>query len=316
MTGNNLDFFISNEPKPYRCSLNPGILFTRSGTYYTLNFSSRNQKLPFELTNNDSLQLKLDNSTITLATLDVSRTGNRFSAYYRIDYWDLLDMGNVDQLQAIFYHGDTLFQASFSDESINNYRYFSAKYILKADDIPEPDPQPYQQPWGFFSGGGGSTYDFWLGHYTNFISTQSGTGDFIAAGFGLSPFNYSEWVMVSPLPSNANFNTVPNNIFWHELNEDRSSSYNFHLMYGITHPSPFGHWSIEVGLSFYYYWSDKRWIDGQLQYLDSGILTIVEGGKPFKGAAVGGFFQFGGLWFQLNSKPSWTVGIAIPVPWW
>ena len=252
MGGNSLDFFISNEQKPYRCSLNPGIMITRSDTYYTLNFLSRDQKLPFELTNKDSLKLLLDKSPITLLTLDVSRTGKGFSAYYRIDYWDLLDMGNVDQLQAIFYHGDTLFQASFSDENIYNYRYFNAKYILKTDDIPEPDPQPYEQPWGFFSGGGGSTYDFWLGHYTNFISIQSGIGDFVAAGFGLSPFSYSEWLRMTP-PSPSSGNIINQQIpidSWHELNEGRSSSYNFHIMYGLTQHSRLGRWSVEISLSF------------------------------------------------------------------
>jgi hypothetical protein len=318
MGGNSLDFFISNEPKPYRCSLNPGILITKSDTYYTLNFLSRNQKLPFELTNKDSLKLILDKSPITLLTLDVSRTGEGFSAYYRIDYLDLLDMGNVDQLQVIFYHGDTLFQARFSDETIYNYRYFNAKYILKADDIPEPDPQPYEQPWGFLSGGGGSTYDFWLGQYTNFISTESGTGDFIAAGFGLSPFSYSEWILVQdqPPPPEIMTRQLQPTLSWYELNEDRSSSYNFHVMYGLTRPGPIGNWSMEAGLSFYYYWSDERWIDGQDRYLDSDILTIIESGTTFKGPAIGGFIQFGGLWFQYNSKPSWSVGIALPVPWW
>jgi hypothetical protein len=203
----------------------------------------------------------------------------------------------------VFIHGDTLFHANFSDENIYNYRYFNAKYILKNEDIPEPEPQPYKQPWGFFSGGGGTTYDFWLGHYTNFISTQSGIGDFIAAGLGISPFSYSEWIFV-----------YPDN--WHELNEGRSQSYNFHIMYGLTQHSPLRQWSIELGLSFFYYWSEARWIDSQDRYLDSGLLTIVESGTPFKGMAVGGFIQIGGLWFQYNSKPSWTVGLAIPVPWW
>ncbi len=318
MGGNNLDFFINNEPKPYRCSLNTGIMITGSDTYYTLNFSSRNQKLPFELSNNDSLKLKLDNSTVSLPTLDVSRTGDNFSAYYRIAYWDLLDMGNVDGLEVVFIHGDTLFHANFSDDNIYNYRYFNAKYILKNDDIPKPSPLPYQQPWGFFSGGGGTTYDFWLSYYTNFISTQSGIGDFAAAGFGLSPFSYSEWIRIpkaSPSSENLTYQITPTDS-WHELNEGRSTSYNFHIMYGLTQHKPLRHWSIEIGLSFFYYWSEARWIDGQDRYLGSDILTIVESGTTFKGPAIGGFIQFGGLWFQYNSKPSWTAGIAIPVPWW
>jgi len=318
MAGNNLDFYINNEPKPYRCVLNASLMQTKSDIYYTLNFSSGNQKLPFKLSNKDSLVLILDSHTLFLPTLDVSKTGDSFSAYYRITSWDLLDMGNVDDLQVIINHNDTLFHARFTDENIYNYHYFNAKYILKSEDIPKPEPQLYELPWGFLSGGGGTTYEFWLGYYTDLILGGSEISDYLAAGFGLSPFSYSEWIWhpYSPDSPEPIINQTEPFDSWVEHNESRSSSYNFHIMYGLAQYNPFRYWSIELGLCFYYYWSDPRWIDGQDRYLDDNILTIVESGTVFQGPAIGGFVQIGGLWFQYNSKPSWTVGLAIPVPWW
>jgi hypothetical protein len=318
MVGNNLDFYLNHETKPYRCAFNAGMMITKTDTYYTLNISSRNQRLPFRLTNKDSLKLKIDDSIILLPTLDVSRSGDNFSGYYRINYWDLLDMGNADEITVFVLHGDTTFHARYSKVNIYNYRYYNARYILKTTDIPIRRPKPYEQPWGFLSGGGGTTYDFWTGYYTNFFLSGSGFGDFVAAGFGISPFSYTEWQkLYMPLlyPGNPLYQ---DNLLdsWLEFNEGQSQSFNFHLMYGIAQFNTLRKWSVEIGLSFFYYWSDKRWINAQDRYLNKDILTIVESGTPFKGPAIGGFLQIAGLWFQYNSKPSWTVGLALPVPWW
>jgi hypothetical protein len=317
---NQLDFYLESTYKPYRCAVNPGIMKTAADTYYTLNFSSGDQALPFDLKITDSLILKLDDSEICLNTLDVSRIGKKYSAYYRIDYWDLLDIGNADNVEVHVIHGDSLFKAIFSSQNIQNFQHFTAKYILNSEYIPGPEPAFYQQPWGFLSGGAGKLYVFWLATYTNFIKTKTGFGDFIAAGLGYAPFSYTEWAAGSPLEPETLPGISPPGItpieLWVEQNQAQSSSFSLNLMYGFTFPSPFGRWSFESGICFCTFFTSNRWQNGQIQYLDDDILTIINEGIPYRGMAVGGFFQIGGFWFQYNSNKTWTAGISLPVPWW
>jgi hypothetical protein len=320
LLGNHLDFYLENTYKPYRCSVNPGIMKTDADTYYTLNFSSGDQVVPFDLRTTDSLILKLDASEICLNTLDVSRIGKKYSAYYRIDYWDLLDIGNADNVEIHVIHGDTLFKAVFSAQNIQNYQHFTAKYILNSENIPGPEPAIYQQPWGFLGGGAGNLYSFWLATYTNFIQTKTGFGDFVAVGFGYAPFSYTEWAAGSP-PEPENLPGITPPVIapiesWVEQNQSQSSSFSLNLMYGFTYPSPFGRWSFETGICFSTFFTSNRWQNGQIRYLDNHLLTIIDDGLPYRGMAVGGFFQLGGLWFQYNSNKTWTAGISLPAPWW
>ena len=314
MIDNYLDFYLNQSTKPFRCSLNPAILKTKTDSYFSLNFSSGSQMLPFHLEKTDSLILQLNDTKIYLPTLDVSRIGKKYTAYYRIESWDLIDIGHADRVQFYFLHADSVFTASFSRESIAKYQYFNAKFLLHSEEIPVPEPPVYKQPWGFLGGGAGSSNTFWLGIYTNFIHTGSGPGDYLAAGMGYASFEYMEWMRPpgpapEPIPGG---NVVPD---WVEQNQSFTGSYSLNVMYGLTYPSPCGRWSLEAGICFYYYLADKRWQDGQLKYLDGDYLTTIESGQPYKGFAVGGFIQIAGFWFQLNSK-NWTAGLSVPVPWW
>ena len=314
MVGNYLDFYLNQSPKPYRCLLNPAVLKTTKDTYFSLKFSSANQTLPFELKGNDSLFLRLNDNHIFLPTLDVSRIGKKYSAYYRIEDWDLIDIGHTDQVQVYFMHGDSVFKAVFSQDNISKYQYFTAKYILNSTKIPLPEVPVYKQPWGFTGVGAGALYQFWLAQYTNYIQTHTGLGDYLAVGVGYAPFFYTEWQSTAnPAPG-----PIPGVIpieGWVELNQSSGSSYCLNLMYGLTHPSPFGRWSLEAGICFYYFFSAARWQDEQIRYLQDDYLTIIDSGQPYEGFTVGGFIQIGGFWFQLNSK-NWTAGISVPVPWW
>jgi len=314
MIDNYLDFYLDRSVKPYRCGLNPAILKTKTDTYFSLHFSSGNQKLPFHLERTDSLFLQLNDNKINLPTLDVSRIGKKYTAYYHIEDWDLLDIGHAGRVQCFILHADSVFKATFSSENIAKYKYFNAKFLLHSEEIPVPGPAAYKQPWGFIGGGTGSSNTFWLGIYTNFIHTQSGLGDYLAGGMGYASFEYIEWIRPSdpvpePLPGG---HLVPE---WVEQNQSSAGSYSLNLMYGLTWPSPYGRWSFETGFCFYYYFTANRWQDGQSRYLNGDNLTIIESGRPYKGFAVGGFIQIAGFWFQFNSK-NWTAGVAVPVPWW
>ena len=312
-SGNLLDFYLEGGTKPYRCSLNPGMIKTKRSIHYLLNFQYNVLPFPFEISTKDSLRLFLDGSEIGLPLLTASRNGERITANFSIDKWDLLDIGNAGRVQVSFQHKDTLLNARLSGRNIYAFKYFGAKYIIRSTDIPVQAEPAYERPWGFLGVGQGTGYEFWFAYYTDSLETTSGWGEYIALGAGFSPFDYWRY----------NHYTVDFDppVIWDKKKEYwfdgafTENSYYINLMYGLTHPSPFGRWSIEAGVTFQYYFHDHNW-----NYQRGGLLypTIYEikNGEPYEGAAIGGFIQIGGLWFQINSKSNWAVGLTIPTPWW
>ena len=313
-SGNLLDFYIEGGTKPYRCSLNPGMIKTKRSIYYILNFQYNVHPFPFEISTEDSLRLFLDGSEIGLPLLTASRKGDRITANFSVNKWDLLDIGNAGRVQVSFQHKDTLLNARLSARNIYAFKYFGAKYIIRSTDIPVPAEPAYERPWGFLGVGQGSGYEFWFAYYTDSLKTTSGWGEYIALGAGFSPFDYwryNHYVFFDTDPP-----VVPegNKEYWFD-GAFTENSYYINLMYGLSHPIPFGRWSIEAGVTFQYYFYNQDWNPkgGSLSY---PTLYEIKNGEPYEGAAVGGFIQIGGLWFLINSKSNWAVGLTIPTPWW
>ncbi len=302
-TGNWLKFYTDRRIEPYTGTLNPGRITSKGRDYHILKFEYHDQNLPFSLEDGDTMSLILDGRALYLFCYNISKQKDRLSAYYEIDKWDMVDIGNASSVKVIIEAQEGDLRTSFSNENIYNYRYFGAKYILKTNDIPPIGEPVYEQPMAFLSGGTGTGNEFWFGYYTNFLHIKTGMGDYLAAGMGFSTFNYSR------------YNRFTGQGYLWDGNFSENSYY-INAMYGLTHPSPLGNWSIEIGITYQYYFYDENW-DSENSGTDQfPTYYRVTDGKPYKGSAFGAFIQLGGLWIQFNTKRNWAVGIAIPIPWW
>jgi hypothetical protein len=302
-SGNWLKFYTERRAEPYTGTLNPGKMISSGREYHIVKFEYRDQYLPYSLQDGDTLSLILDGRALNLTGYNTSRQKNRLSAYYNIDKWDLVDIGNASSVMALIKAQEGDLRATFSTENIYNYRFFAAKYILGANDIPPISEPVYEQPIAFLSGGAGSGFDFWFGYYTNFLSIEPGLGDYLAAGMGFITFTYSR------------FNRFPGQGYLWDGNFSEKN-YSINVMYGLTHPSPFGNWSFEIGFTYQYYSYDNDWNSENTGTDQFPTYYRLDKGKPIEGSVIGMFIQAGGLWVQFNRKRNWAVGIAIPVPWW
>jgi hypothetical protein len=302
-TGNWFKFYSDRRAEPYSGTLNPGRMTSMGREYHILKFVNHDKNFPFAFQDGDTMSLILDGRPLHLTGYNINKQKDRISAYYEIDKWDMVDIGNASSIKVIIQTQDGKLTTSFSNKNIFNYRYFSAKYILKTDDIPALGEPVYKQPVGFLGGGAGTGFEFWLGYYTNFIYLNSGSGDYLAAGMGMVRVEYSR------------YNRFPVEGYLWDGNFSIKNYY-INFMYGLTYPSPFGNWSFELGMTYQYYFYDESWNTintGTDRYPTYYRLTDDE---PFEGSVIGVFFQAGGLWAEINGRKNWAVGIAIPIPWW
>jgi hypothetical protein len=302
-SGNWLKFYSDDRAEPYSGTLNPGKIISMNREYHILKFELYNKIPPIKLQDSDTLTLILDGRALHLTAYNVSEQEDRLTAYYNIDKWDIVDLGYASNIVVIINSEEGRLRTSFSSENIYNYRYFSAKYILKTGDIPPRYEPEYKQPIAFISGGAGTGIDFWLGYYTNFLQKITALGDYVALGIGLSTFKYDIYNMYYGHGYLWDGNFTENN-------------YNLNVMYGLSYPSPFGNWSFEVGVTYQYYFHDKNWnADNTGSKLYPTVYLITDN-KPRNESLIGAFVQVGGLWLQWNRKKLWALGISIPIPWW
>lgn len=302
-TGNWIKFHTDRRAEPYTGTLNPGRMISAGRTYHILKFENRDKSPPYILEDGDTLRLILDGRALNLTGYNTSREQNRLSAYYEINKWDLADIGNASSVDIVMLAQDGEWNATFSKDNIYNYRYFAAKYILGTEDVPPPPQPTYEQPWAFISGGVGTGTEFWMGYYTKLLNLESGLSDYLAAGMGIEKMDYSRYNYYSMKGYlwDGNFSL---------------KNYYINLMYGLTYPSPFGNWSFEIGITYQYFFYDENWNSKNVGTDRYPTVYRLTDGNPYEGSAIGVFIQAGGLWFQLNVKRKWAVGIALPIPWW
>jgi len=302
-SGNWLKFYTNNRVEPYTGTLNPGRMTSKGREYHILKFEYYDQARPFNLEDGDTLHIVLDGRSLYLSAYNISKQNNRLSAFYNINKWDIVDIGYASSVTIIVDSKEGELRATLSNENIYNYRYFSAKYILKTDKIPPESKPAYKQPMAFLSGGVGTGVDFWFGYYTNILRLDYGIGDYIALGMGISTFKYDIYNLYAG-----------SGYLWDGTFTE--NNYNINAMYGLTYPSPFGNWSIEVGFTYQYYFHDENWDTENTGTELYPTYYWVREGKPRNESLIGVFIQAGGLWVQWNRKKLWAVGIAIPIPWW
>jgi hypothetical protein len=302
-SGNWLKFYSDLRADPYTGTLNPGRIISEGKKYHILKYENRNDDFPYSLEDGDTLSLILDGRALNLIGYNTIGEGENLSAYYEIDQWDLADIGNASSVVIVLKAQEGKLRATFSKDNIYNYRYFAAKYILGTDDIPPPAQPSYEQPAAFLSGGAGTGTEFWLGFYTNFLKILPELGDYLAAGVGLVPFEYSQ------------YNRYPGQGYLWD-GDFSETNYSINLMYGLTYPSPFGDWSFELGFTYQYYFYNEDWNTVNTGTEHWPTYYQLTDQVPYKGSVIGMFIQAGGLWVQFNRIRNWAVGLTIPIPWW
>lgn len=302
-SGNWFKFYAEHRTEPYTGTLNPGRMISADRKYHILKFENREKYLPFTLEDGDTLSLILDGRALNLTSYNTSGQQNKVSAYFEIDKWDLVDIGNASSVAVILKLLEGDLKASFTKDNIYNYRYFASKYILGNEDIPPIGEPSYEQPWAFLGGGAGTGTNFWIGYYTNFTEIFSTWGDYLAAGFGVEKIEYSRY-------NHYSFKGY----LWD--GDFSVNNYNMSFMYGFTYPSPFGNWSFELGLTYQYYFHNENWNTGNTGTETYPTIYRLKDKSPYQGSVIGIFLQAGGFWAQVNRNKNWIIGVAIPIPWW
>ena len=302
-SGNWLKFYTDRRADPYTGTLNPGRMTSKGRKYHILKFEYYDNNLPFSLEEGDTMIIILDGRALNFTGYNVSQQKKRISAYYEIDKYDMVDIGNASNVVVMIKTQGGELRATFSKENIYNYRYFSAKYILGANDIPPLKEPAYEQPVAFLSGGAGTGIEFWFGYYTNFFNLKPGLGDYLSAGMGIATIDYSL------------YNRYQGQGYLWDGNFSLKNYY-INMMYGFTYPSPFGNWSFEVGFTYQYYFYDESWNSKNTGTEQFPTYYRLTDSAPYEGSVIGVFIQAGGLWIQFNRRKNWAAGIAIPIPWW
>ena len=284
------------------------------GSYATENFDTQNRML-----------IEFDNDSLELEPHDIKYTDDEVVAFYEIDKFDLLDLANAKSIKIMIGAGNPILSGGFSEQNIYNLRYFTSRYVLNSSFEPEP-PQPIRKDhWGFTGVGVGSGYEFWLAKYSNLFtrSAENRNCDFLALGFGFSPFSYQikgiRQIMV-PDPENP-----PDSMFviryWldEEINRYIPAP---GVIYGWSFKNVVSNISLEAGVSARYHFlpawqgqSDSVYVPEKDATYPSQIYVHSKG-KLFDGFSIGLYLQLGGIWARVDSERSWAAGISLPVPWW
>jgi hypothetical protein len=308
------------------CSLNPGrIQQGDQKVYFALNFIYKGEKDSVVITKNDSLILFIDATRLDLTTYDIQNSTRGTSAFYEISPYDLVDLGNANQVLLQVTTRDKILSARLSPMNIYNFKRFASRFVLLSDHQPAR-PQPAQKiKWGFVSMGLGSGYEVWLGKYTDIFTAgkDNRLHDFLAINAGFSTFSYDikgfrrfwEYDPANPQDSTLAIR------FWTDKPVDENYPY-LGFMYGLKLERVISDWSLETGVTAQYFflpqWQypvDSVYVPEQDKFYPEKIYQLTSG-TPYDGFCAGIFFQVGGLWARINTKKAWAIGLALPVPWW
>lgn len=314
MEGNELPNTINDIFKTKACSLNPGrIISNAEGTYFILNFFYSSYSGDFMINAGDSMNILADRMQIqsTAYYSNVERGG--ISAFYRISMLDLNEIGNAETVKIIVHGSEDKIEKELNPKNINNFKRFVNEYILNVDNNKEPILKE-KQIRGFIGIGKGTGYNLYLAYYLNLLKIEQipELGDFAGIGFGYSSFNYDRYYL-----SGYSMGTPPR-FDYEYLDNKKNSIYTFKVIYGFTHPSKIGDWSIEAGISLnYYYVVQNDW--NIIQKIETVYGEIpdtkyyITNGKLFEELSVGFFLQAGIIWFTYDSQYAWAIGFSIPV---
>jgi len=325
MSGNYIS--LQNMPEGYRvCSLNPGRIHRGSeGVYFALNLIYKSEIDSITISVQDTLLLVIDGLHLSLIPYDIQQSGRETSAFYEIDPYDLVDLGNANLVSVHIGTQDSILSARLSQENIYNFKRFAARYVLLSDHQPHQSMPAKRKNWGFVSLGLGSGYELWLGKYTDLLTSrdQPHVQDYLAVNAGYSSFSYDIkgfrrfWIYDPEIPGDSTLAIR----FWSDETVHKNYPY-LGFMYGVKLEQVVSDWSLETGITVQYFflpqWRqavDSVYVPEQDKHYPQKLYHLTSG-TQFDGFSAGVFIQLGGLWGRLDTQKSWAVGLALPVPWW
>ncbi len=258
-----------------------------------------------------------DSSAIKLIAHSVEYGHKEVTAYYQISVLDIIEICRSNSVYINIYGVSNQLDREFSQKNIENYNNFANKVIFDSDgriDESLIGKSEISKLRGFISFGVGTGYEAWIAYYTNIIkkNNMKELGDFIALGFGTATFNYDRYIHRST-------SAEPPPRYWYDyFDSNQNRIWYFNLMYGQTHPSSLGNWSVDLGLTFHYYFLDDRnWNEYVPREVRWGIIPQYEykitDGDADEGFAMGLFIQAGIFWFRINTKNYWATGLSLPI---
>ena len=293
-----------------------------SGLYFALKLTYTPGITDLKIKTGDRIAFTIDHSRFEITAYEAIYDPKEITAYYHIDKWDLVDIGNAGSATVSIYDQFTEQKIEFSRENITNYRLFASAYVLGTTYIPGAG-ESSKELWGFFSVGYGTAFGTWLAKYLNLLFHESElvAGDFISAGTGFAPFNYYTY-QVTRFPA-FDMNTGWYLDYAYRLPEKTSDPvYHIGIMYGVVNRSLISGASVELGLSFQYFihhtgYDDQKIIHQTPLTPDSPdrVYRIIDG-TALKGFAGGAFLQAGIIWVHVNTSKIWSAGLTAPLPWW
>jgi len=325
MTGN----FIKMDtllPGKTSFALNPGRVIRRSeADYFLLNLVSvGDQGLP-QISVGDSLFLYLESSIVKLFAYDVRTEKQEISAFFEIQAYDLIDLGNARSIMLELYCGLHIFKATLSVDNIYNFRKYAAQYIIESDLPPRKPAVTIPDHWGFSSLGAGIGYEIWIGKYSDLIAPaiDRELSDFFALGFGLTNLSYYQYGLRqdwAPDPEHPG-DSLLSVYYW--IDQDVSKNYpSLGLMYGLSHANLIAGCSLEAGLAVQYHWLPTWQLPTDSVYIPEYDQSFARtkynltSGAIIDGFVWSFFLQIGGIWARIGTQHTWAAGIALPLPWW
>jgi hypothetical protein len=264
----------------------------------------------------------MDFGTIEIKAYNVKKTSREILAFYQIDKWDLVDIGNAKQVVITIAGSDNKETLQLSKNNIDEYKLFASVYVLGALFVPDYAQNPDRR-WGFLSIGYGNAFAVWLSKYTDIFFSGSGllSGDFFALGMGFAPFEYYSYgVRRTPVFDEAAGWYLD---YDYRLPERHSEPlYHFGIMYGVVNRNLLPGVSLELGATIQYFFHNTGYREAYIinqvplePHTPVEVYRVLQG-NAMEGFSGGIFIQAGVFWLQANSGKIWSAGLSAPLPWW
>jgi hypothetical protein len=311
MVGNSLPLNPLEAMRLIKVSLDPGIVRSVDGSSYAFIKLVCVSRLESNLLQpDDSLLIQMDGRELLLLAYAKNVKNRQTDTYYAIDRLDLIELGNSKKVNIVVTADPFDFKKTLDEQTIINFRKFSHEVILSQKPRYR---EKEKKKRGFIGVGKGNVYQVVGGYYTNLLKDKpvKGISDFIAIGLGQSSFDYDVYKLYQ-------VNTYPvvyrYYYYLHRINKSNHAI----ALWGISYQKPSWIASLELAASInYYYLKDPYWNEYIPYQTEIGTLpffiNIHRGGKIHKGWAVGAFLQAGPLWYHIDTKSVWTIGLSLPI---
>ena len=224
---------------------------------------------------------------------------------------DLIEIGNSQSVVVEIYGDHFELNKELDEQSIKNLKKFSHEVILAQKSTYF---KKEKRKRGFFGIGRGTGYQLMGGCYTNLLKGRLGNGitDFIAFAIGQSSFYYDKYKLTEL--SNYPVLFYEYRYYAHRVNKSNRLT----SLLGLSYQKATWILSLELAVSLnYYFLKDEHWnryIPFETEYgTFPYFINKAARGKLHQGFAIGAFMQAGPLWYHIDTKGVWIIGLSLPI---